>query len=69
MKSWLQCLRWVQTSGQRREEGGSDVGGLRDTQGTLGTARRRALASSEEVSTFLFCVMHYAILMDVQVVF
>ena len=25
------------------------MGGLRDTQGTLGTARRRALASSEEV--------------------
>ena len=37
------------TSGQRKEEGGSDVGGLRDTQGTLGTAHRRALASSEEV--------------------
>ena len=37
------------TSGQRREEGGSDVGGVPDTQGTLGTAHRRALASSEKV--------------------
>ena len=49
LKSWPHCSRWVRTSGQRREEGGSDVVGLRDTQGTLGTAHRRALASSEEV--------------------
>ena len=54
MKVWLQCLKegftlLTSTSGQRREEGGSDVGCLRDTQGTLGTAHRRALASSEEV--------------------
>ena len=50
LKSCLLCfIGWVRTSGQRKEEGGSDVAGLRDTQGTLGTAHRRALASSEEV--------------------